>query len=178
MTERRAISKTMRFEIFKRDSFTCQYCGRKPPAVVLEVDHVIAVSDGGHSEEHNLLTACFDCNRGKGSRPIEPMAPLDLEERGRLIAEREAQVAAYEELLASQRAKADAVVDTMVAIYEAAFPEWTLKDSARISIRRFLEKLPPSEVREAMELACGRVNSDRAFRYFCGVCWNKIKDGA
>ena len=31
--KRRAVSKKLRFEIFKRDSFTCQYCGRKAPDV-------------------------------------------------------------------------------------------------------------------------------------------------
>jgi 5-methylcytosine-specific restriction endonuclease McrA len=36
-----AISKKLRFEVFKRDNFTCQYCGRETPEVILEADHVI-----------------------------------------------------------------------------------------------------------------------------------------
>ena len=40
------ISKALRFEVFKRDSFTCQYCGRSAPEVVLEVDHIVPVSKG------------------------------------------------------------------------------------------------------------------------------------
>lgn len=40
MNKRRTISKKKRFEVFKRDMFTCVYCGCKPPDVILEIDHV------------------------------------------------------------------------------------------------------------------------------------------
>jgi 5-methylcytosine-specific restriction endonuclease McrA len=36
---RTPISKSTRFDIFNRDAFTCQYCGRMPPVVMLEIDH-------------------------------------------------------------------------------------------------------------------------------------------
>ena len=65
-----AISKKVRFEVFKRDEFTCRYCGQKPPGVVLEVDHVNPRASGGGDEEVNLVTSCFDCNRGKSDRKI------------------------------------------------------------------------------------------------------------
>lgn len=60
-----SISKTLRFRIFQRDSFTCQYCGRKAPDVDLEVDHIHPRSKGGPDDPLNLRTACHDCNRGK-----------------------------------------------------------------------------------------------------------------
>lgn len=47
MTKRKAISKKIRFEVFKRDSFTCQYCGEKAPDVILHVDHIDPVAKGG-----------------------------------------------------------------------------------------------------------------------------------
>jgi 5-methylcytosine-specific restriction endonuclease McrA len=62
----------MRFQIFQRDQFTCRYCGRKAPDVQLEVDHAIAWKEGGSSNPANLVTACFDCNRGKGARSVVP----------------------------------------------------------------------------------------------------------
>ena len=40
------LSKKMRFEVFKRDAFKCQYCGGTPPAVILEIDHVDPKSGG------------------------------------------------------------------------------------------------------------------------------------
>ena len=60
------ISPKLRFDVFRRDKFVCQYCGACGPNVELEVDHVIPVSRGGTDDMSNLKTACFNCNRGKG----------------------------------------------------------------------------------------------------------------
>lgn len=60
MTDRQSISKKLRFEVFKRDKFTCQYCGKSAPEVVLHVDHIHPVSEGGETEIINLITSCFD----------------------------------------------------------------------------------------------------------------------
>lgn len=65
---RRPISKSTRFQVFTRDRFTCQYCSRAAPEVVLHVDHYIPVSAGGPDDFWNLLTACQDCNAGKSAR--------------------------------------------------------------------------------------------------------------
>lgn len=65
-----SISKRLRFEVFKRDSFTCQYCGAKPPDTVLEVDHVHPRSLGGLDLLTNLKTAWWNCNRGKAHIPL------------------------------------------------------------------------------------------------------------
>ena len=69
-TERLKVNKAMRFRIFKRDKFTCQYCGRKPPEVILQVDHMKPISKGGKSTENNMKTACRDCNIGKFNNPL------------------------------------------------------------------------------------------------------------
>jgi 5-methylcytosine-specific restriction endonuclease McrA len=71
MFERRTLTKRVRFEILKRDGFACRYCGAKAPDVVLHCDHVHPVSRGGKNELENLVTACRDCNAGKGARLIE-----------------------------------------------------------------------------------------------------------
>lgn len=70
-----ALSKRTRFEIFKRDGFTCQYCGQRPPDVILEVDHIDPSSKGGSDEEINLITSCFACNRGKSDRKLGDIHP-------------------------------------------------------------------------------------------------------
>ena len=67
MSKRKSISKKTRFEVFKRDNFTCQYCGKMAPDVILEVDHINPVKCGGSNDILNLITSCKDCNRGKGS---------------------------------------------------------------------------------------------------------------
>jgi hypothetical protein len=70
MTDRQPIPRTVRFEVFKRDSFTCQYCGVKAPDAVLQVDHIKPVAAGGSGDPMNLVTSCAPCNGGKGGREL------------------------------------------------------------------------------------------------------------
>lgn len=63
---RKPLSKKIRFRVFQRDNFTCQYCGRSAPEVELHVDHIRSVANGGDNDMENLITACKDCNLGKG----------------------------------------------------------------------------------------------------------------
>jgi hypothetical protein len=59
----------IRANIFKRDNYTCQYCGEYGKK--LECDHVIPVSRGGSHQDDNLVAACFKCNRSKRDKLIE-----------------------------------------------------------------------------------------------------------
>lgn len=68
--KKRPIKQSVRFQVFKRDEFTCTYCGRKSPEVELEADHKIPRSKGGTDDPENLVTSCTDCNRGKGSQKL------------------------------------------------------------------------------------------------------------
>ena len=70
-TSSRSIPVTLRFEILRRDNFTCGYCGRRPPDAVLHVDHVVPWSKGGTNDPANLRTACQDCNLGKRDRRLD-----------------------------------------------------------------------------------------------------------
>ena len=76
MGKRKSIGKTIRFEVFKRDKFTCQYCGGKAPELNLEIDHINPVSKGGDNDIINLLTSCFDCNRGKRDIKLDDDAAI------------------------------------------------------------------------------------------------------
>lgn len=71
MAARKALSPKTRFEVFKRDSFTCQYCGAKAPDVILHIDHIDPVANGGGNEILNLVTSCAECNGGKSSRRLD-----------------------------------------------------------------------------------------------------------
>ena len=70
-----AVSKSVRFEVFARDAFTCQYCGQRPPDVVLELDHIHPRSKGGSDDLLNLITSCWECNRGKAAKVLSEVAP-------------------------------------------------------------------------------------------------------
>ena len=64
---KRCAGLRMRFQVFKRDNFMCQYCGRTPQnGTVLVVDHKNPISNKGETSLSNLITSCFECNLGKG----------------------------------------------------------------------------------------------------------------
>jgi len=57
-----------RQNIYSRDKYRCQYCGRKFPSEDLTYDHVLPKSRGGKTEWNNIVTSCMPCNRQKGGR--------------------------------------------------------------------------------------------------------------
>lgn len=71
------LTKKTRFEVFKRDKFTCQYCGEKAPDVVLHVDHVQPKSKRGSDDPLNLVTTCMECNLGKGARELSDGSAIE-----------------------------------------------------------------------------------------------------
>jgi 5-methylcytosine-specific restriction endonuclease McrA len=76
--------KLTRREVFIRDNYTCQYCGRQ--CGDLTIDHIIPRSRGGPHTWENLVSACKPCNHRKGGKllgearmtlrslPVEPSA--------------------------------------------------------------------------------------------------------
>lgn len=60
-----------RKSVFKRDKFTCQYCGEVLKSGQVTVDHIIPKSIGGLSSFTNCTTSCYKCNNKKGSRTPE-----------------------------------------------------------------------------------------------------------
>lgn len=68
--KRKPVSNKTRFEVLRRDGFKCRYCGRSAPEVILNVDHIVPVEQGGTNDIGNLVTACFECNNGKSARPV------------------------------------------------------------------------------------------------------------
>src|SRR5688572_30990497 len=60
--------KFSRVNIYARDHYRCQYCGRRASISELTYDHVTPRSQGGRTEWTNIVTACHDCNRRKGGR--------------------------------------------------------------------------------------------------------------
>ncbi len=63
--ERKSKRLKLRFQILQEYNYTCQYCGRKAPEVILEIDHKYPKSKGGLDKIENYTVACKDCNYGK-----------------------------------------------------------------------------------------------------------------
>lgn len=69
--QRMLMTKKLREFIKKRDHYTCCQCGNSisvEPNLLLEIDHIIPVSKGGLTEEDNLQTLCWKCNRSKSNK--------------------------------------------------------------------------------------------------------------
>lgn len=176
-----SLSKSLRFEIFKRDSFTCQYCGRQTPTAVLEVDHIIPKAEGGTDDPNNLITACRDCNRGKGAVPLSIQRIKDTRKE-EIICERERQeqIELYEAFIRQKRQEEEQTIEMFGEYWSfMCDDEYELSDREKASLRKFLRSLTYREIREAMEIAAQRIPKSRIhdrFRYFCGICHNKISD--
>lgn len=109
------LSVRVRFEVFKRDDFTCQYCGVRSPEVILEVDHIHPVSDGGTDEPINLITSCWSCNRGKGAVPLDRvMTGEDPHDKAIEMLERERQIEEYNAVVAEERDRRERETWTLV----------------------------------------------------------------
>jgi 5-methylcytosine-specific restriction endonuclease McrA len=75
---REEVTDEIRFEVKKRDNFTCVYCGfNKRNAGEnwgilnwLEIDHILAIANGGTHGPENLVVCCYKCNIGKSSIPL------------------------------------------------------------------------------------------------------------
>lgn len=58
--------------VFRRDSYTCAYCGKRKKVEDLSIDHIIPRSKKGGTNWLNCVTSCFTCNNKKSdSTPAE-----------------------------------------------------------------------------------------------------------
>ena len=194
-----AVSTRTRFEVFKRDRFTCSYCGRTPPSVLLEVDHVLPRAAGGTDDIENLTTSCQDCNRGKSANLLEEgtaptvtrAATEDVQER---LAQAEAYAVAMQALRALEDRQHDEFVEAWARVFRASLREtsegsyWHLLYAweqwpREASVRQILRQLPMHEVLQAIDVAASWADREldgrsyeRTCRYFYGVCWAKIRE--
>ncbi len=184
--KRIGISKKTRFEVFKRDKFTCQYCGRKSPDVVLEVDHIVPVCEGGTNGMTNLVTACFDCNRGKGKRKIsdEKLAILnqnELEELADKKEQNEMFIAWKKEILNLENYQ----IDEIVSLFEDSVQnKFAINDSGRANLRKAIKTYGFNEVYESMEIAINQYLSvnisqssvQNVIEKYRGICENRKRE--
>lgn len=179
MAERKSISKKLRFEVFKRDSFKCQYCGKSAPDVILECDHVVPVAEGGKTEMLNLITACRDCNRGKGKIRLSDNQAVD-KQRKQLeeINERREQM----EMVLQWKNELSKLKESQVVAVESLFTSITgktLTDIGKTNIRKLINRFGFEEVFACTEISLdkyynGTIKScEFAVNKIGGVCYNR-----
>lgn len=67
-----------RFNVYLRDNFTCQYCGKHFDAKDLTFDHIVPRCKGGKTTWENVTTACRTCNGKKGSKLLSECKDMQL----------------------------------------------------------------------------------------------------
>jgi hypothetical protein len=173
-----ALSVRTRFEVFKRDEFTCGYCGRKSPEVVLEIDHIVPRAGSGSDDPINLLTSCWECNRGKSDIPLARIVTgEDPHDKAIEILEKRRQLEEYNRVLAEEDYRLES--DTWVLIYwwnkERGYGYDGDPKAAHRSDYRWLKSAlrwcPREKLREFMNLALDR-RADKNFRYVAACARN------
>ena len=141
MTGRKSLSKKIRFEVLKRDSFKCQYCGEPAPDVVLHVDHIKPVSKGGDNTITNLVTACQGCNAGKGVREISDDSVVRKQKRQMdHINERRVQLEMMQQWQEQIRDIQDIEIQTIVDHINRLAPGWSVSEGGEMHVRKWLKK--------------------------------------
>lgn len=156
MESRKALSKKIRFEVFKRDNFTCQYCGRMAPDVVLEVDHINAVANGGDNDILNLVTSCFDCNRGKSKTKLSDKIELKRQqEQLKQLNERREQL----RMMISWKKELSHLDEEQIEEFEEQFfnsTKFTLTDHGRESVKKWIHQYGFFEVINSMSISVSK----------------------
>lgn len=170
---KRSVSKKTRFEIFKRDNFTCQYCGAQPPTVTLVVDHIQPKVADGSCEPINLITACEACNQGKGGRllgDIHPRPDADLMylETMQEIAEIERFTKAQKLLQEKQKQMIEMLQNIWTTLSEE---DWVPSDAEMLKMIRkgSLEVCKEAVTLAAISFKEGRCGERNWLRYMWGI---------
>lgn len=172
--ERKSLSKKIRFEVFKRDSFTCQYCGQKAPDVVLEVDHIKPVSKGGVDEIINLVTSCTSCNRGKTN--IELSDNSIVTKQRRQIEELNIKKQQLEMILEWRDglAKNKEIEFKKASEYWNSKIDYSLTDAGKIEINKLVEKFGLISVMDAIDLSIQKYGQYSNTKETAGIIFSKI----
>ena len=168
------VSRKLRFEVFKRDNFTCQYCGRKTPDVILEIDHIIPIAEGGDSDIQNLTTSCYECNRGKGATPLGFVKTrADLANDMLALAERELQLREYKKLLQRIQQRENRDIEQIANVIRSwCGDNISLTQPGEETIRRFLKIFTVDRIEEAINISAiklGGKDPGRLIKYSYGV---------
>lgn len=173
-----AVTKRTRFEVLRRDNYTCRYC--RSDNNELTIDHVVPVSLGGSDKPENLVACCKDCNAGKSSS--SPDAALVAEVSEEALRYAEALQLCIQGNACDLMAKADAREE-----FRDSWLAWERGDGSSIdlpagwedSVDKWIELGIGQDVfHEAIRKAMTRntIRSGEEFRYMAGIIWRTLDD--
>lgn len=177
---RKPISKKTRFEVFKRDNFTCQYCGASAPDVILEIDHIKPVSKGGTNSILNLVTSCKECNRGKTNKVLSDNSAVKIQKRRmEEINERREQLELmlrwHDELEGEIEKEIDAISNIILKETSGNY----LNEKGRKEAKKLIRQFGFNEVYKATVTSFGQYydGGERSIQYAWskvgGICYNR-----
>jgi transcriptional regulator with XRE-family HTH domain len=157
MATRKALSKKIRFEVFKRDKFTCQYCGRKAPDVVLNIDHINPVAKEGTNELMNLITSCFDCNNGKRDKKLDDSSIVEKQRKQlELLQERREQIELMLEWKKSLSNFDNDVVEMLVDYINSKIAPLSLNENGQQRVVKWLKKFSTEQILDAIDISANQ----------------------
>lgn len=186
MLKRKCFSKKLKFEVFKRDSFTCQYCGEKAPDVSLVIDHIHPVSKGGKNDILNLITSCVDCNTGKSNILLSDSTVLDKKHKQlKEFQDRKEQIEMMFRWQESLLKLNDATI-TKLSKYWLKHTRCSLTNNGLRTLRKLVKKFEISEIMAAIKISTEqylRYQNDKiieesaeiAFKKIGGICYYNQK---
>jgi HNH endonuclease len=174
-----AVSKRIRFEVLRRDNYTCRYC--RSTDNPLTVDHVTPVALGGTDKPDNLVAACKDCNAGKSSASPDSSLVGDVSSDAVRWAAAMAEVARRAQVDRARRQK------ELLHFKGDIWDTWTTGDGSTCELAPNWE----SAVSDALDAGLTMDDLDHAvkvtmskpwitdeFRYFMGVCKTMLMNRA
>lgn len=166
-----AVTKRTRFEVLRRDNYTCRYCRSTDGA--LTVDHVTPRSLGGSDDPSNLVACCKDCNAGKSS--AAPDASLVAEVTDDAIRHAERIKQAYK-ILVEQLGEQD----DYISEFATEFKGRTVPQGWKGSLIRWFEMGVPIEIvidagHRADCRTYASTDAESWFKYLAGVVWKKAE---
>lgn len=163
-----AVSKRTRFEVLRRDDFTCRYCRSREGQ--LTIDHVLPVALGGTDEPDNLVAACRDCNAGKASTSPDEGTVAEVSDDAVRWAAAIKQASAE---AAEQRVADGVMLQPLYDEYHLWLPaEW------EVTVLGWLrDGLTIQDASDCLSLSLAKpyVRHDAVFPYASGIARNKIR---
>lgn len=166
-----AVTKRTRFEVLRRDNYTCRYC--RSVENELTVDHVTPVALGGSDDPSNLVAACKDCNAGKSSS--SPDAPTVAQVKDDAVRWAQARAEVIKEMRAGR--------DKYVKPLEVFGDYWSCYDKDRSYLPNdwrttvigwMQQGITAQQLCDAVDIAMGNrsIRFEYVFRYVGGIVRN------
>jgi len=135
------------------------------------VDHIKPIKAGGDNDIFNLVTACSDCNSGKGARRLSDKTEIEKQkEELDALNERREQI----EMMMQWRESLKAIHETEIDALSDAFSDETgyyFTEQGRISLAKLVKKFSFLEVLTAIESAsCFDPKKGDSIKYLSVIC--------